>query len=84
MESRKVTVQEAQNLYTVSMGKKHPVRALLEALKKGELAYISSKDFYWKRRIPNLFLKQITKATSRKFTIKKKLGKRGWLVERVK
>ena len=83
MESRKITPEEAKNLNVVSFGRKHPIRALLETLEPGELARISRKDFNWRKRTPNFFLKQLTAATGRKFTIKKELGKTGWLVERV-
>ncbi len=83
MESRKITAEEAKNLNVVDLGKKHPVRALLETLEPGEMARISRKDFNWRKRTPNFFLRQITAATQRKFTIKKETGKTGWLVERV-
>ncbi len=82
MNSKKISAEDASKIQTVPMGKKHPVRGMIEAMKVGEILRISRQDFKWKDRTPLFFIRQITKATNKKFEIEKEVGNTGWVVKR--
>ena len=74
---------DAAHLRLLPFGKKHAVRALIEELQPGELLRIGSEEFLWKRKTPNYFCQQISKATKAKFKVYKEFGKTGWVIERI-
>ena len=81
--SKIISVDEANNLSPVPMGKKHPVRAAIEAMKANDILQISREEFRWKKRTPMVFCNQVARATGKKFEIKNTLNKKHWLVYRL-
>ncbi|MEO8149647.1 MAG: hypothetical protein ABI723_18560 [Bacteroidia bacterium] len=81
--ARKISSDEARKLGLKPMGKKHPVRALIETMHPGELLHITREDFKWKAHTPLLFTNQIMKTSDKKFVVMKTVNKNGWVVERV-
>ncbi len=47
MHSKFITREEANKLNLYAMGKKHPIRAKIEVMEKGQLLKISRADFRW-------------------------------------
>jgi hypothetical protein len=83
MNTEKITREQAAEMRLLPFGKKHPVRALIESLKPGELLHVSRSDFHWKRHTPNFFCRQISKSGKKKFAVLKKVDLSGWVIERL-
>jgi hypothetical protein len=83
MATQIISKDEANVISTLPMGKKHPVRILIEALKPGEILRIDRADFTWKRKTPGIICRAISRSTKAKFRVFKQPNKAGWLVERL-
>lgn len=79
-----LSAKEAATHRKVSLGKKHPARQAIEALKPGQILRIGREDFTWKKKTPNFFCLQITKATGARFKTENEVGRTGWIVTREK
>lgn len=84
-----LTPEEASQLETVPIGKGHPVRRAIEALKEGEAIKIAKQAFTWAGHTPKLFCNEIEKKTTRRFQTMKillddQITADGWLVKRIK
>lgn len=82
MNTQKITDAEAAALKLLPLGKKHPVRILIEDLLPGEKLNVARKDFMWKAKTPSVFCSQVSKAGKAKFRVWKKWDKTGWVIER--
>ena len=65
------------------LGKKHPVRARIEALKENEIIKIFRSELKWKNRTPSYFCNQTRKLTNKTFLVYKLDDNKGWVVKRV-
>jgi len=83
MQTKILNEADLINVSLLPFGKKHPVRALLETMKTGQLLSISRQDFRWKKHTPNLFCKQISRNSEKKFEIWKLADRTGWVVKRI-
>jgi len=82
MKTKILSEADLVNVSLLPLGKKHPVRALLEVMETDQLLSISRQDFRWKRHTPNLFCKQISKRSAKRFEIWKLADQTGWVVKR--
>ncbi|MCX6353120.1 MAG: hypothetical protein NTX03_14865 [Bacteroidetes bacterium] len=82
MPTKFITKEEAAKLHLRPTGRKHPVHALIEQMKVGDILLIDKDDFKWKGRSPAIFYKKIVESRKGKFTCLKNIDG-GWVVERV-
>ncbi len=83
MATQLIGQEEAEKLQLLPFGKKHPVRVMLEDLKRGQYLRISREDFNWKGKTPNYFCIRIAKVSKARFKIYKEAYRTGWVVKRV-
>jgi hypothetical protein len=81
--SKIISKEEAHQLGLQAFGKKHPVRASIEIMEKGQLLYIERQELKWKGQSPMLFCSSISKVTDMKFKVMNTRDKKGWVVERI-
>lgn len=77
-----ITQEEAKRLRVQKLGKKHPVRAMIEILEPGQQLKINREEMRWKKFTPSFFCNQIKKTTGKTFTVYKIPVNKGWVVKR--
>lgn len=80
---RNLTEEELLQRRLTTTGRKHPVRARLEAMRVGEILEISRAAFQWKRKNPGRLLRDVEKKHRMKFEMWKDLDRKSWVVRRV-
>ena len=83
MAIKKLSAEELAAMQLTPLGKKHPVRAMIESLKVGEALKISYSDFKWKGKTPSVFIIELERKRKGKFSLYKD-GTAGWVVVRDK
>ena len=79
---KKINKEEKQQLALRPIGKKHPVRAAIEAMEVGDILRVSRAAFRWKGQSPKLFTNAISRDTEKLFEVNIILDNSGWVVER--
>jgi len=82
MPTKKITKEEAEKMQLLPFGRKHPVRVLINELELGEYLLVSRADFRWKNHTPNLFCRQLMRASKKRFRTWKKADGLGWVIQR--
>ena len=83
MAIKKLSAEELAAMHLTPLGKKHPVRAMIESLKVGEALKVGYQDFKWKGKSPTIFTKELERKRKGKFSVYKD-GTMGWVVVRDK
>jgi len=77
-----ITEAEAKQLGIRPFGKKHYLRVQIGQLEKGQILHVPRADFTWKKQNPNIFIRPLMKATSKKFEVTYTANKSGWIIKR--